>query len=56
MNTKGRYKEIFFLLDTCHAESLFDQLLAPNIIMLSTAAREESALADDTDGDLNVFQ
>jgi phosphatidylinositol glycan class K len=55
MYTKGMYKEIFLILDTCHASSLFDTLDAPNIIMLSTARAKESALSTDTDGELNVF-
>ena len=55
MYAKGMYKEVFFILDTCHASSLFDQLDAPNITMLSTARADESALAVDTDYDLNVF-
>jgi phosphatidylinositol glycan class K len=37
MYEKNMYKEIFFILDTCEAESMFDEIEAPNIHMLSTA-------------------
>lgn len=55
MYNKGMYKEIFFMLDTCQAMSLFDAVEAPNIYMLATAVKGESALADKTDGVLNTF-
>lgn len=58
MHQKRLYRELFFVLDTCQAESLFDQVFtedAPNLILLHTARADESALADKTDGELNVF-
>ena len=52
---KNMYKEIFFMLDTCEAFTMFDEIEAPNIYMLATAVKGESALADKTDGVLNTF-
>ena len=34
--------------------TLFDEVTAPNIYMLATAVKGESALADKTDGVLNL--
>jgi len=43
------------MLDTCHAASMFKTIDAPNIILLSTALFDESAVATDTDGEMNLF-
>ena len=55
MHIKGLYKEIFFVLDTCEAASMFHQVNAPNLFLLSSARNHESAIADVTDGTLNTF-
>ena len=55
MYDKQMYKEIFFMFDTCEALTMFDGIEAPNIYMLATAVKGESALADKTDGVLNTF-
>ena len=43
------------VLDTCEAESMFHQVSAPNLFLLSSARNHESAIADETDGTLNTF-
>ena len=55
MHAKKLYSEIFFMIDTCQAMTLFDEVTAPNIYMLATSVRDESAIADTTDGVLNTF-
>jgi phosphatidylinositol glycan class K len=55
MYNKKMYKEVFFMLDTCEAFTMFDEIEAPEIYMLATAVIGESALADKTDGVLNTF-
>ena len=55
MYDKKMYKEVFFMLDTCEAMTMFDEIEAPEIYMLATAVKGESALADKTDGVLNTF-
>ena len=55
MHIKGLYKEIFMILDTCEAESMFHHIEAPNLYLLSTSRNHESAIADVTDGVLNTF-
>ena len=55
MYDKKMYKEMFFMLDTCEAMTMFDEIEAPEIYMLASAVLGESALADKTDGVLNTF-
>mmetsp|Transcript_33236 Transcript_33236/g.23973 ORF Transcript_33236/g.23973 Transcript_33236/m.23973 type:complete len:113 (+) Transcript_33236:519-857(+) len=55
MNSKNLYSEMLLVLDTCEAMSLFDQVEAPNILMVGSSAHEEHAVADTTDGEINVF-
>jgi len=55
MHTKNLYKEMLLILDTCEAMSLFDQVEAPNILMVGSSAHEEHAVADTTDGEINAF-
>lgn len=47
MHLKGSYKEMIFMLDTCEALSLFDQVSAPNVYMIASSEHDESALAQD---------
>ena len=56
MRMKGLFKEILFILDTCEAFSMFDQITTPGIIMVGSADHNESAIADKIDGELNTFQ
>ena len=53
MHLKGLYKEMVLLIDTCEALSLFDQITAPDVYLIATSQHDESALAQDTDPDLN---
>ena len=55
MHLKGFYKEMVFLIDTCEALSLFDQVTAPNVYMIATSRHDESALASDSDPALNNY-
>ena len=56
MHIKGLYKEALFILDTCEGFSMFDQITAPNMIMVSSADAHESALSDSVDGVLNNYE
>jgi len=55
MHLKGLYKEILLLLDTCEAMSLFDQVDAPNIVMVGSSVTGEHSLSDQIDETLNTF-
>lgn len=45
MHLKKQYNEILLLLDTCEAMTLFDQVEAPNIVMLGTSILGQHALS-----------
>ena len=59
MHQKSLYKEMLFVLDTCEAFSMFEDILevdAPNIYLLATSGLHESAVSDETDGVLNTHR
>lgn len=54
MNSKGRYKEILFILDTCEGFTLFNSVnshLAPNIFFISSSVFNEKALSISYDNE-----
>ena len=53
MNDKKLFKELFFILDTCHAASLFDSITTPNLWLVATSLREENAYSHHFDVELN---
>ncbi|TNV76607.1 hypothetical protein FGO68_gene15958 [Halteria grandinella] len=55
MAEKDMYEEVLLLLDTCEAMSLFDQVDAPNIIMVGTSITGQHALSYQTDGQINTY-
>jgi phosphatidylinositol glycan class K len=55
MHLKGLYKDILLILDTCEAMSLFDQVSAPNIVMVGTSITGQHALSHQADGSLNTY-
>eukprot|EP00806_Schmidingerella_arcuata_P001789 Macronucleus_2613.p1 GENE.Macronucleus_2613~~Macronucleus_2613.p1 ORF type:complete len:238 (+),score=31.53 Macronucleus_2613:97-714(+) len=55
LHDKGRYKEVLIFVDTCEGESFFDEITAPNVYMMSTSLREESAYASNPDKRYNTF-
>jgi GPI-anchor transamidase subunit K len=54
MHSKGLYKELLLILDTCEAASMFDDVTAPGLILMATAEHDESAIAKETDGEMNI--
>ena len=56
MHLKGLYKEILLILDSCEGFSMFEQITAPNILLVTSAENHESAMSSTTDGDLNTFE
>jgi len=55
MHTKRKYKEIFMIMETCEAQSLFDEIDAPNLILMGTSARGESAWSNELNQDVHVW-
>jgi len=55
MHLKRKYKEIFFLLDTCEAMSMFDDITAPNMILMGTSLHDQPAKSYQWDRRLNSW-
>lgn len=52
---KGRYGEVLIFTDTCEGEALFDEITAPNVYMMATSLRDESAMSSNRDSRMNLF-
>ena len=55
MEGLGRYKEIFWIADTCKAATLHDEFTSKNIIALSSSGPSENSYAHGVDADLGVL-
>ena len=55
LHLKQLYSEVLLILDSCEALSLFDQVEAPNILMVGTSIHGQHALSNQLDGGLNVY-
>lgn len=55
MHLKRKYKEIFMIMETCEAQSLFDEIEAPNLILFGTSKYHESAYTDERSNEHNRF-
>lgn len=56
MRDKHLFKEMLFILDTCEAMSMFEELNTPGIAMVASALNHESAIAATTDPVLNTYE
>ena len=45
MWSKGRYKEIFFMIDTCQANTLYSKFYSPGIIATGSSAKDENSFS-----------
>mmetsp|Transcript_18441 Transcript_18441/g.31548 ORF Transcript_18441/g.31548 Transcript_18441/m.31548 type:complete len:132 (-) Transcript_18441:181-576(-) len=54
MYLKNRYKEVLMMIDTCQAMSLFEQVETPNLFLLGTSIKDESAWSAQPDSSLNL--
>lgn len=49
------YSELLLFIDSCEAESMFDQIETPNILMMSSSRRDENAFSHAFQENLNTF-
>ena len=49
MHEKRKYKEIWMIMETCEAMSLFDAIKSPNLILFGTSPHGKSAYSDEYD-------
>nr|KAJ3422557.1 glycosylphosphatidylinositol anchor biosynthesis [Polyrhizophydium stewartii] len=54
MHEKKRYNEIFFLIDTCQAESMYKRIYSPNILSAASSLTGESSYSHHVDFELGV--
>uniref|UniRef100_A0A7S3MTC7 Uncharacterized protein n=1 Tax=Strombidium inclinatum TaxID=197538 RepID=A0A7S3MTC7_9SPIT len=53
MHIKKMYKEMFMIIDTCQAMSLFEGVEAPNLFLMGTSVNGQSAYSYQYDAELN---
>lgn len=54
MYEKKRYNEIFFMIDTCQANSMYERFYSPNILAVGSSEVDESSYSHHSDLDLGV--
>ncbi|KAH7886969.1 peptidase C13 family-domain-containing protein [Phlebopus sp. FC_14] len=51
---KRRYNEIFFMIDTCQANTMYSQFYSPNILATGSSEIEENSYSHENDNDIGV--
>lgn len=54
MYEKKRYNEIFFMIDTCQANTMYSKFYSPNIISCGSSALHESSYSHHSDVEIGV--
>ncbi|KAL0959540.1 hypothetical protein HGRIS_011254 [Hohenbuehelia grisea] len=54
MYQKKRYNEIFFMIDTCQANTMYSKFYSPNILATGSSVLDESSYSHDNDYDIGV--
>ncbi|SSD59555.1 related to GPI-anchor transamidase [Saccharomycodes ludwigii] len=54
MYEKKRYNEIFFMIDTCQANTMYSKFYSPNILACGSSEFEESSYSHHSDVELGV--
>merc|ERR1719266_658001 len=55
MWVKRRYNEIFFMIDTCQADSMFQKFYSPNILAVASSLVGEDSLSHHVDPAIGVY-
>ncbi|AOA65212.1 Glycosyl phosphatidyl inositol transamidase complex subunit [Komagataella phaffii CBS 7435] len=54
MAEKKRYNEIFFMIDTCQANTMYSKFYSPNILAVGSSRLDESSYSHHSDTELGV--
>lgn len=54
MHEKKRYNEIFFMIDTCQANTMYSKFYSPNILAVGSSELDESSYSHHSDVDIGV--
>ncbi|KAK7202462.1 peptidase C13 family-domain-containing protein [Myxozyma melibiosi] len=49
-----RYKEIFFMIDTCQANTMYSKFYSPNVVAVGSSELDESSYSHHADSDVGV--
>ncbi|XP_044730007.1 GPI-anchor transamidase-like [Chrysoperla carnea] len=52
---KRRYNEIFFMIDTCQAATMYERFYSPNILCASSSLDGEDSLSHHVNSDIGVY-
>ena len=55
MWSKRRYHEIFFMIDTCQAASMYQEFYSPNILAVASSLVGEDSLSHHIDTSIGVY-
>jgi len=55
MWVKRRYNEIFFMIDTCQAASMFQKFYSPNVLAVASSLVGEDSLSHHVDPSIGVY-
>lgn len=54
MYEKKRYNEIFFMIDTCQANTMYSKFYAPNVLAVGSSELDESSYSHHSDVEIGV--
>nr|CDI55640.1 probable GPI8-GPI-anchor transamidase [Melanopsichium pennsylvanicum 4] len=54
MHQKKRYHELFFMVDTCQANTLYTKIYSPNVLATGSSRKGENSYSHGADWDLGV--
>ncbi|CCF58085.1 hypothetical protein KAFR_0D04370 [Kazachstania africana CBS 2517] len=54
MHEKKRYNEIFFMIDTCQANTMYSKFYSPNILAVGSSELDESSYSHHSDVEIGV--
>ncbi|CDO94839.1 unnamed protein product [Kluyveromyces dobzhanskii CBS 2104] len=54
MYAKKRYNELFFMIDTCQANTMFSKFYSPNVIAVGSSELDESSYSHHSDVEIGV--
>ncbi|SCU95941.1 LAME_0F14180g1_1 [Lachancea meyersii CBS 8951] len=54
MHEKKRYNEIFFMIDTCQANSMYSKFYSPNVLAVGSSRLDESSYSHHSDVEVGV--
>lgn len=54
MHEKKRYNEIFFMIDTCQANTMYERFYSPNILAVGSSRLDESSYSHHSDLEIGV--